>query len=118
MGPSFTLPFLAAVLLLGSGAAAPHPTEEAAQPRAASTPPLTTQLQVHFLDVGTGDCIWIRTGDDGIVSNGQLEGFNLVIDGGDAPSFGRVDGYKAASAYLQEDDRLPKDGSMFCWQYQ
>ena len=107
-----SLSFLAAVLLLGSGAAAPRPLEDAAKPRAASAPPVSPQLQVHFLDVGTGDCIWIRTGDDGIPGNGQLEGYNILIDGGDAPSFGRVDGYKAASAYLQEDDRLPKDSTI------
>lgn len=108
------VPYLAGVLLFGSGAAAPPPTEDAAKPGAASALPATTPLQVHFLNVGTGDCIWIRTGDDGIANNGQLEGFNLLIDGGDAPSFGRVDGYKAASAYLQEDDRLPK-GSTIHW---
>lgn len=74
--------------------------------------PVASELEVHFLDVGTGDCIWIRTGDDGVDGNGQFEGLNILIDGGDQPSFGRVDGYTAASAYLTEDDRLPKGRSI------
>ena len=39
-------------------------------------------LQVHFIDVGTGDCVWIHTGDDGINGNGRMEGYNIIIDGG------------------------------------
>ena len=71
-------------------------------------------LQVHFIDVGTGDCIWIHTGDDGIDGNGTLEGYNIIIDGGDWGRFGRADGYAAASEYLGQTDRLPF-GSTIDW---
>ena len=54
-------------------------------------------LQVHFIDVGTGDCIWIHTGDDGIDENGRMEGYNIIIDGGDWGRFGRANGYYVAS---------------------
>ena len=64
-------------------------------------------LQVHFLDVGTGDSIWIHTGDDRIEGNGRLEGYNIVIDGGDWGRFGRANGYDVASDYLGQSDRLP-----------
>jgi len=74
----------------------------------------TSDFQVHYIDVGTGDCIWIKTADDGIPNNGRMEGLNIIIDGGDAPSFGRVDGYEAASKYLTEDDKLPK-GAEIDW---
>jgi beta-lactamase superfamily II metal-dependent hydrolase len=40
------------------------------------------RLEVHFVDVGTGDGIWIHTPDDGIPGNGRFEGRNIVIDGG------------------------------------
>ena len=39
-------------------------------------------LEVHFVDVGQGDGIWIRTFDDGIQGNGRYEGRNILIDGG------------------------------------
>lgn len=39
-------------------------------------------LEVHFVDVGQGDGIWIHTFDDGIDGNGVYEGRNIVIDGG------------------------------------
>ena len=71
-------------------------------------------LQVHFIDVGTGDCIWIHTGDDGIEGNGILEGYNIIIDGGDWGRFGRADGYAVASEYLGQSDRLPF-GSTIDW---
>jgi competence protein ComEC len=81
-------------------------------PPASSTAPSSADiqselLQVHFIDVGTGDCVWIHTGDDGIPGNGVLEGLNIVIDGGDWGRFGRADGYLAASEYLGQAERLP-----------
>jgi hypothetical protein len=39
-------------------------------------------LEVHFIDVGHGDAIWIHTFDDGIDGNGIFEGRNIIIDGG------------------------------------
>jgi competence protein ComEC len=39
-------------------------------------------LEVHFVDVGQGDAIWIQTHDDGIDGNGRFEGYSIVIDGG------------------------------------
>jgi len=71
-------------------------------------------LQVHFIDVGTGDSVWIHTGDDGIPGNGVLEGLNIVIDGGDWGRFGRADGYLSASEYLGQAERLPF-GSTIDW---
>ncbi len=71
-------------------------------------------LQVHFIDVGTGDSIWIHTGDDGIDGNGRMEGYNIIIDGGDWGRFGRVNGYHVASEYLGQSDRLPF-GSVIDW---
>ena len=71
-------------------------------------------LQVHFIDVGTGDCIWIHTGDDGIDGNGLMEGYNIIIDGGDWGRFGRSNGYDVASEYLGQSDRLPF-GSAIDW---
>ncbi|MDP8214151.1 MAG: MBL fold metallo-hydrolase [Candidatus Euphemobacter frigidus] len=40
------------------------------------------------VDVGHGDCIWIKTPDDGIKGNGKYEGYNIIIDGG--PSSRRI----------------------------
>jgi competence protein ComEC len=39
-------------------------------------------LEVHFVDVGQGDAIWIQTHDDGIDGNSRFEGHSIVIDGG------------------------------------
>jgi len=71
-------------------------------------------LQVHFIDVGTGDSIWIHTGDDGIDGNGRMEGYNIIIDGGSWGLFGRANGYDAASEYLGKSDRMPI-GSTIDW---
>lgn len=73
-----------------------------------------TSLQVHFIDVGTGDCIWIHTGDDGVAGNGRLDGLNIIIDGGDWGRFGRVDGYDVISEYLGQSGKLPF-GSTVDW---
>jgi len=45
-----------------------------------STLPQDAWLEVHFVDVGQGDGIWIHTYDDGIAENGIFEGRNIVID--------------------------------------
>ncbi|HET8634200.1 MAG TPA: MBL fold metallo-hydrolase [Gemmatimonadales bacterium] len=39
-------------------------------------------LDVHIVDVGQGDAIWIHTFDDNVPGNGWYEGRNIVIDGG------------------------------------
>lgn len=39
-------------------------------------------LEVHVVDVGQGDGIWIHTFDDNVAGNGRYEGKNIVIDGG------------------------------------
>lgn len=49
-------------------------------------------LEVHFVDVGQGDGIWIHTADDG-AANGRFEGKNILIDGG-------PDGSDAQNAFL------------------
>lgn len=54
-------------------------------------------LEVHFIDVGQGDGIWIHTPDDG-AANGRFEGKNILIDGG--PRSG--DSNNAFLAYLRE----------------
>ena len=54
----------------------------------AESPPVATAdrddawLEVHVVDVGQGDGIWIRTFDDNVPGNGRYEGKNIVIDGG------------------------------------
>ncbi|MEA1929018.1 MAG: MBL fold metallo-hydrolase [Candidatus Auribacterota bacterium] len=53
-------------------------------------PASVTPLQVIVVDVGHGDCIWIKTPDDGIEGNGRYEGRNIIIDGG--PSSKRIMG--------------------------
>ena len=74
------------------------------------------ELEVHYIDVGTGDCIWIKTGDDGIDGNGRFEGLNIVIDGGDSGLFGRIDGYSFAKDYLQTGaNPLLPAGSRIDW---
>ena len=39
-------------------------------------------LEVHIVDVGQGDGIWIHTFDDNIPGNGRYEGYNIIVDGG------------------------------------
>src|SRR6478735_9122947 len=54
-------------------------------------------LEIHVVDVGQGDAIWIHTFDDSIPGNGVYEGKNIVIDGGPDGS----DGKNAFLKYLQ-----------------
>lgn len=54
-------------------------------------------LEIHFVDVGQGDAVWIHTFDDGIAGNGRYDGRNIIIDGGpDA-----ADGKNQLLRYLQ-----------------
>ncbi|MBC7896992.1 MAG: MBL fold metallo-hydrolase [Cytophagaceae bacterium] len=61
--------------------------EEPALPDPNAIPP-HAWLEVHIVDVGQGDGIWIRTFDDGVAGNGVFEGKNIVIDGGPNASQG------------------------------
>lgn len=61
-------------------------------------------LEVHVVDVGQGDGIWIHTADDGIPGNGVFEGRNIIIDGGPDAS----DGKNELLHYLQ---RQAPDGA-------
>lgn len=63
------------------------PVPEEPSPPELQIPP-NAWLEVHFVDVGQGDGIWIRTFDDGVAGNGVFEGRNIVIDGGPDPSQG------------------------------
>jgi beta-lactamase superfamily II metal-dependent hydrolase len=57
--------------------------DTAATPAAAGAlPDSNAWLEIHVVDVGQGDGIWIHTWDDGIPGNGIYEGRNIVIDGG------------------------------------
>jgi competence protein ComEC len=52
----------------------------------AGTPAIASRddawLEIHVVDVGQGDGIWIHTFDDNVPGNGRYEGKNIVIDGG------------------------------------
>ncbi len=67
---------ISVALLLALGAstvAAQAPTD---------TLPDNAWLEIHIVDVGQGDGIWIHTFDDSIPGNGKFQGRNIVIDGG------------------------------------
>lgn len=66
-------------------------------PSGDGVPPPDAWLEVHFVDVGQGDGIWIRTHDDGVAGNGVFEGRNIVIDGGPDAS----DGENVMRDYLE-----------------
>jgi competence protein ComEC len=56
--------------------------ESAGTPTPADTSRDDAWLEIHVVDVGTGDGVWIHTFDDGIPGNNRFEGRNIVIDGG------------------------------------
>lgn len=72
-------PVPAATLLSAESARAAIPSDAPPPPEAAVE---SHWLEIHVVDVGQGDGIWITTPDDGIAGNGRYEGKNIVIDGG------------------------------------
>ncbi len=87
--------------LVGIEASTPSPAE----PSPAVAAQANAWLEVHVVDVGQGDGIWIHTFDDSVRGNGMFEGKNIVIDGGPDAS----DDKNEMLHYLQR--RLP-DGSL------
>lgn len=60
--------------------------------------PDSAWLEIHIVDVGQGDAIWIRTWDDGVAGNGRFDGRNIAIDGGPSGS----DGSNSFLKYIRE----------------
>src|ERR1700743_3531384 len=83
------IPLLAALLLRFTVAPAQSPHD---------TIPDDAWLEIHMVDVGQGDGIWIHTFDDGIAGNHRFDGRNIIIDGGPVGS----DAKNPFLAYLQE----------------
>lgn len=69
-------------------------------PAAPAAPDSERWLEVHFVDIGQGDGIWIRTADDGVRDNGRFEGRSIVIDGGPDASDGKNAFYMYMSALV------------------
>jgi len=61
------------------------------------TSALNMWMNVHFVDVGQGDAIWIHTADDNNDMNGRFQGRNIIVDGGPYSS----DANNALLSYLQ-----------------
>ena len=104
VGAVDAVPFWRRVRLVDGreGWAAKKFLEPAVVPAESPTPagdalPPDAWLEVHIVDVGQGDGIWIRTHDDGVAGNGVFEGRNIVIDGGPDAS----DGENAIRDYLE-----------------
>lgn len=56
--------------------------DSAAAGGAPAVEPANAWLEVHVVDVGQGDGIWIHTFDDNVPGNHRYEGRNIIIDGG------------------------------------
>lgn len=75
-----------------------EPLDTAAIRPGPSPIPPDAWLQIHVVDVGQGDGVWIHTHDDGIAGNEVFEGTNIILDGGpDA-----ADDRNQILAYLRE----------------
>jgi competence protein ComEC len=62
-------------LVVDSAAPAP-PLPDSAEMRA------DAWLEIHVVDVGQGDGIWIHTFDDNVPGNDRYQGLNIIVDGG------------------------------------
>lgn len=69
-------------------------------PAAPATEDTARWLELHFVDVGQGDAIWIRTPDDDIGTNGRYDGRSIVIDGGPDKADDRNALYRYMSAVV------------------
>ena len=75
-------------------------------------------LQVHFIDVGTGDCIYIQTGNDTILAT--TDGQTLIISYvGVATTTPGLDPTRcrAITQAGTQCKRKPSAGSVYCWQH-
>lgn len=109
---AIAVPQRALVALVVVAFAAPMPARAQATPplvvRAPALPttppapsdalPDSAWLEIHIVDVGQGDGIWIRTWNDGDPTNGRFDGRNIVIDGGPDAS----DAKNAFYQYLEQ----------------
>lgn len=62
-------------------------------------------LEVHIIDVGQGDGIWIHTPDDGL-DNGIYEGKNIIIDGGPDSTDERNALYRYLREHAPDEDTI------------
>jgi competence protein ComEC len=76
------------------------------QPSASGSIPDSAWLEIHIVDVGQGDGIWISTWDDGIPGNGRFDGRNIVIDGGPDASEAKNEFAKYLEAHAHHDARI------------
>jgi len=74
-------------------------------PAAPAAIPDSAWLEIHIVDVGQGDGIWISTWDDGDPTNGRFDGKNIVIDGG-------PDASDATNAFLKYLGERAHDGAV------
>ncbi len=90
-----------------TAAEAPHAAAQSAPPAPPRPPrdslaiPDSAWLEIHIVDVGQGDAIWIRTWNDGVAGNGRFDGRNITIDGGPNGS----DGSNSFLKYIRERAR-------------
>ena len=73
--------FLDSATVPGAAVANDPPVQPGGLPSANAIPD-SAWLEIHIVDVGQGDGIWITTWDDGNPGNGRFDGRNIVIDGG------------------------------------
>lgn len=82
------------------------PPVQPAPPGAAGAIPDSAWLEIHIVDVGQGDGIWIATHDDGVPGNGRFDGRNIVIDGGPDASEAKNAFAKYVEAHAHHNARI------------
>ena len=82
------------------------PGDTPAPPSPSGTIPDSAWLEIHIVDVGQGDGIWITTHDDGVQGNGRFDGRNIVIDGGPDASEAKNEFAKYVEAHAHHNARI------------